>query len=156
VKDYLQRARAVVCAAEDVGIVPLEAQACGTPVIAFGKGDALETVVPAGEVRATGVYFGSQTAASLIGAIERFERLREHITAAACRANAERFAPAVFRRAFMAEVTRSIAAAGMRQPVEAGERVSAAWQPGMSAESAKRHPEAAGGADALTRGTSDF
>jgi glycosyltransferase involved in cell wall biosynthesis len=155
-KDYLQRARAFVCAEEDFGIVPLEAQACGTPVIALGKGSALETVVPVGEVRATGVYFGAQTVVSMLGAIARFERLREHISAAACRANAERFSPTVFRRAFMAEVTRTVAAAGVRQPVEAGQRAGAVWQPDMSGERANRHPEAAGGADALTPGTSDF
>ncbi|KAA1000555.1 glycosyltransferase family 4 protein [Paraburkholderia panacisoli] len=155
-KDYLQRARAFVCAEEDFGIVPLEAQACGTPVIALGKGRALETVVPLGEARATGVYFGAQTVVSMLGAIARFERLREHISPAACRANAERFSPAVFRRAFMAEVTQTIAAAGVRQPVEAGQRAGALWQPGMSGERANRHPEAAGGADALTPGASDF
>jgi glycosyltransferase involved in cell wall biosynthesis len=155
-KDYLQRARAFVCAEEDFGIVPLEAQACGTPVIALGKGSALEAVVPVGEARATGVYFGAQTVVSMLGAIARFERLREHISAAACRANAERFSPEVFRRAFMAEVTRTIAAASVRQPVEAGQRAGAVWQPGRSGERANRHPEAAGGADALTPGASDF
>ena len=53
----------------------------------------------------------------------RFERLREHITPAACRANAERFSAAVFRRAFMAEVTRTIAASGWRLRVAAAERI---------------------------------
>jgi glycosyltransferase involved in cell wall biosynthesis len=124
-KDYLQRARAFVFAAEeDFGIVPLEAQACGTPVIAFGKGDALDMLTPLGDAHPTGIYFGSQTVVSMREAIDRFERLREGITPAACRANAERFSAAVFRRAFMAEVTRTIAAAGMRQrvgTVEVGE-----------------------------------
>jgi glycosyltransferase involved in cell wall biosynthesis len=115
-RDHLQRARAFVCAAEeDFGIGALEAQACGTPVIAFGKGGALETVVPVGEQRPTGVYFARQTIVSMLDAINRFERLREHITPAACRANAERFSAVAFRRAFMAEVTRTIVAAGLRQ-----------------------------------------
>ncbi|ASV99632.1 glycosyltransferase family 4 protein [Paraburkholderia aromaticivorans] len=123
-KDHLQRARAFVFAAEeDFGIVPLEAQACGTPVIAFGKGGALETVVPIGEAHPTGVYFARQTVVSMLDAIDRFERQRDQITPAACRANAERFSAAVFRRAFMAEVTRTIAAAGWRQRIGTVERV---------------------------------
>jgi glycosyltransferase involved in cell wall biosynthesis len=114
-KHHLQRARAFVLAAEeDFGSVALEAQACGTPVIAFGKGGALETVVPIGEAHPTGVYFACQTVVSMLDAIDRFERQRDQITPAACRANAERFSAAVFRRAFMAEVTRTIAAAGLR------------------------------------------
>ncbi|MFL9890151.1 glycosyltransferase family 4 protein [Paraburkholderia sp. RL17-381-BIF-C] len=122
-KDHLQRARAFVFAAEeDFGIVALEAQACGTPVIAFGKGGALETVVPIGEAHPTGVYFARQTVVSMLDAIARFERQCEQITPAACRANAERFSAAVFRRAFMAEVTRTIAAAGLRHRVGVVER----------------------------------
>lgn len=70
--DAMREARAFVFAAnEDFGIVPVEAQACGTPVIALGQGGARETVVD-GE---TGVFFPEQTPASLIAAVERFERL---------------------------------------------------------------------------------
>ncbi len=135
-RDYLQRARAFIFAAEeDFGIVALEAQACGTPVIAFGKGGALETVVPLGEAHPTGVYFGRQTVVSMLDAIDRFERQHEQITPAACRANAERFSAAVFRRAFMAEVTRTIAAVGARGESAAVERIDtefvtepAGWQ----------------------------
>lgn len=71
-KDYLQRARAFVFAAyEDFGILPVEAMACGTPVIAFGKGGAKETVIEG----KTGTFFEEQTVSSLIQAIERFETL---------------------------------------------------------------------------------
>ncbi|CAN7293968.1 glycosyltransferase [Paraburkholderia sp. DD10] len=123
-KDYLQRARAFVLAAEeDFDLLALQAQACGTPVIAFGKGGALETVVPVGDAHPTGVHFARQTVVSLLDAIGRFERLREQITPAACRANAERFSPAVFRRAFMAEVTRTIAARGRRRRIGLVERI---------------------------------
>ncbi|MET3229516.1 UNVERIFIED_ORG: glycosyltransferase involved in cell wall biosynthesis [Burkholderia sp. 1263] len=123
-KDYLQRARAFVLAAEeDFDLLALQAQACGTPVIAFGKGGALETVVPVGDAHPTGVYFAHQTVVSMLDAIGRFERLREQITPAACRANAERFSPAVFRRAFMAEVTRTIAARGRRRRIGLVERI---------------------------------
>jgi glycosyltransferase involved in cell wall biosynthesis len=114
-KDHMQRARAFVHAAEeDFGIAVVEAQACGTPVIAFGKGGALETVVPIGEPFPTGVHFSRQTVDALVDAVESFEAQRPAITPAACRANAERFSAATFRRAFMIEVTRAIAFPGAR------------------------------------------
>ncbi|CAG4891328.1 glycosyltransferase family 4 protein [Paraburkholderia saeva] len=119
-RDYMQRAKAFVFAAEeDFGIVSVEAQACGTPVIAYGKGGTLETVVPLGEPGPTGVYFEQQTVPSLLEALDRFERQHSLITAAACRANAERFSAATFRHEFMLEVTRTIAAGGVRSRVEA-------------------------------------
>lgn len=69
--DYMQRARAFVFAAEeDFGIVPVEAQACGTPVIAFGRGGAAETVIH-GE---TGWLFNEQTVPTLVQAIHDFEQ----------------------------------------------------------------------------------
>ncbi len=72
VKSYLQKCKAMIfCAEEDFGIIPLEAQACGRPVIAYGKGGTLETVVD-GE---TGVFFYRQETESLCNAIGRFEDL---------------------------------------------------------------------------------
>lgn len=72
VKDYLQRCKAMIfCAEEDFGIVPLEAQACGRPVIAYGKGGALETVVD----KVTGVFFLKQEVESVIEGIKKFEKL---------------------------------------------------------------------------------
>jgi glycosyltransferase involved in cell wall biosynthesis len=126
-KDYMQRAKAFVFAAEeDFGIVAIEAQACGTPVIAYGKGGALETVVPLGEARPTGVYFAQQTVSAILDAVNDFERQRALITPAACRANAERFSAATFRHAFMTEVTRTIAAAGPRPRIERA-KTDLAW-----------------------------
>ena len=59
--DYLQRAKAFIFAAEeDFGILPLEAQACGTPVIAYGKGGALETVRGLEHEKPTGLFFPSK------------------------------------------------------------------------------------------------
>ena len=69
---YLQNCKALIfCAEEDFGIVPLEVQACGRPVIAYGKGGACETVKDG----KTGVFFSEQTADSAREAIERFEAL---------------------------------------------------------------------------------
>lgn len=96
--DHMRRARAFVFAAEeDFGITPVEAQACGTPVIAFGKGGALESVVGEfGETR-TGFFFADQTTESIRAAVEAFHALPAPPTAAACRRNAERFSPESFR-----------------------------------------------------------
>jgi glycosyltransferase involved in cell wall biosynthesis len=71
IEDALQRAKALVYAAdEDFGIVPVEAQACGTPVIAYGKGGSLETVLQG----KTGFFFFEQTPESLSRAVEEFEQ----------------------------------------------------------------------------------
>ncbi|MBS0615257.1 MAG: glycosyltransferase [Verrucomicrobia bacterium] len=71
-RQYMQKAKAFVFAAEeDFGIVPVEAQAAGTPVIAFGKGGALETVVDG----VTGVFFDEQTPPSMNEAVNQFEKM---------------------------------------------------------------------------------
>jgi glycosyltransferase involved in cell wall biosynthesis len=75
---------------EDFGIVPLEAQACGRPVVAFGRGGALETVLDG----RTGVFFAEQSMASLADAVER--AARQGWDSAAIRAHAETFGPARF------------------------------------------------------------
>ncbi len=72
VKDYLQRCKAMLFSAEeDFGIVPLEVQACGRPVIAYGKGGALETVVEG----VTGTFFKEQTTESVKSQILKFEKM---------------------------------------------------------------------------------
>jgi glycosyltransferase involved in cell wall biosynthesis len=71
VRELIAKAKAFVFAAEeDFGIVVVEAQAAGTPVIAFGKGAVLETVVP----NKTGLFFNEQTPQSLIQTLQEFER----------------------------------------------------------------------------------
>jgi glycosyltransferase involved in cell wall biosynthesis len=101
--DHLQRARAFVFAAEeDFGISVVEAQACGTPVVAFGRGGALESVLGLPRERPTGVFFKEQTEESLLEAVERFEKYSGLFDARQCRRNAERFSSEKFKSALMA------------------------------------------------------
>lgn len=97
-KDHMQRAKAFVFAAEeDFGITPVEAQACGTPIIAFGRGGALETVKGLDSDAPTGVFFEEQTTESIVNAVQNFEKNAHRITSQSCRDNAERFSVAQFR-----------------------------------------------------------
>lgn len=105
VRDWFRRARAFVFAAdEDFGIVPLEAQACGTPVIALGRGGALETVRGAPGAERTGLFFDDDRSATIAAAVRSFEALDASPTALACRANAERFTAQRFRDQFATAV----------------------------------------------------
>ena len=91
-KEKMQKAKAFVFAAEeDFGITPVEAQACGTPVIAYGKGGALETVCGLDSDKPTGVFFKEQNVANIVEAVNMFEKNAGKITAENCRENAERF-----------------------------------------------------------------
>ena len=76
---------------EDFGIVPVEAQAAGTPVIALGKGGALDSVIPG----VTGLFYDDESVEGLCGAIEEFEGCGG-FDSDACRKNADRFAKAEF------------------------------------------------------------
>lgn len=90
----MQKAKALVFAAEeDFGIIPVEAQACGTPVIAYGKGGCLETVVDG----ITGIHFEEQNVESLINAVNKFESLQESFDAETVRENANRFSISSFK-----------------------------------------------------------
>ena len=104
--DHMQRARALVFAAqEDFGIMPVEAQACGTPVIAFGQGGSLETVVDGSDDRPrTGRHFPRQTIESIVEAVTWFDANHRAISADDCRRHAERFSQQIFRRDFAAAV----------------------------------------------------
>ncbi|AYZ32264.1 glycosyltransferase family 4 protein [Serratia sp. FDAARGOS_506] len=97
--ECMQKAKAFVFAAEeDFGITPVEAQACGTPVIAFGKGGSLETVRPFGVSKATGVFFANQTVTSVVEAIEHFQNIESSILPQDCRDNALRFSVSRFHK----------------------------------------------------------
>jgi glycosyltransferase involved in cell wall biosynthesis len=86
--EYLKKARAFVFSAEeDFGIVNVEAQACGIPVIAYGRGGALETI----EQDITGLFFYKQDVASLVDAVNRFLAIEDKFDPELIRANAKRF-----------------------------------------------------------------
>lgn len=97
--ENMQRCRAFVFAAkEDFGIVPVEAQACGTPVVALGAAGTAETVRDLDAPEPTGALFDEQTPDSLLAAVDRLEAGIDGLSPLAIRANAERFGRDVFRR----------------------------------------------------------
>jgi glycosyltransferase involved in cell wall biosynthesis len=104
-------ARAFLFAAEeDFGIAPVEAQAAGTPVIAFGRGGALESIRGMDDAAPTGVFFAAQTPRAVADAVGAFESGGAGISAAACRENALRFAKERFRSEIGRIVDSAVAA----------------------------------------------
>ncbi|MBZ9709273.1 glycosyltransferase [Mesorhizobium sp. ESP7-2] len=108
-KEYVEtlaRAKAMVFAGcEDFGIALAEAQACGTPLIAFGRGGAVDIVRRLGSsAEPTGVLFKAQTIESLKAAVVRFEENSHAITPRACTANAARFSEENFDRAILESI----------------------------------------------------
>jgi glycosyltransferase involved in cell wall biosynthesis len=101
---YMQNCRALIFPTEeDFGIVPLEVQACGKPVIAYGRGGALETVIPLknkDKQPETGVFYYDQTPDALLRAVEEFEAKCDDIDPQSCRTNALRFDSSIFETRF--------------------------------------------------------
>jgi UDP-N-acetylmuramyl pentapeptide phosphotransferase/UDP-N-acetylglucosamine-1-phosphate transferase/glycosyltransferase involved in cell wall biosynthesis len=107
---YLQLAKGFIFAAEeDFGIAPVEAQACGTPVLAFGRGGVLESVIPG----KTGYFFMDQTPQSIVEAMGHFEKIEWDYWA--IRQHAENFSARHFRKQFRALVHREWEAFQARQ-----------------------------------------
>lgn len=102
--ENMQQAKAFVFAAEeDFGIIPVEAQACGTPVIAYGKGGCLETVSDG----VSGLHFSDQTSLSIINAVERFELLPT-LSPFIVRANAEKFSIDAFHHKLSTVINKTV------------------------------------------------
>jgi glycosyltransferase involved in cell wall biosynthesis len=113
VKDYLERAKAFVHAAEeDFGIAMVEAQACGTPVIAFRKGGASEIVVEG----KNGILFDMQSPETIIEAIKRLDKMYDRLNLAEIRENALRFSKERFRKEFKDFVEDVLREAHQRLP----------------------------------------
>jgi glycosyltransferase involved in cell wall biosynthesis len=107
IRDHLRRCKALLFPGEeDFGIVPLEAQACGAPVVALGRGGATETVVPS-----TGVLYPEPTENGLVEAILEFEKQQLDFDPSAARVQALRFTTERYRREllnYLASVTDSV------------------------------------------------
>lgn len=98
-ENYMRNAKAFVFAAEeDFGITPVEAQACGTPVIAYGKGGVLETIRGMSKNNPTGVFFDKQHVGSIVDAVNRFESNFDLFDPIECRNNAMRFSEERFKK----------------------------------------------------------
>ena len=108
-RGYMQNAKAFVFASEeDFGITPVEAQACGTPVIAYGRGGVCESVRGLDCDRPTGVFFAEQTAVSICEAVIEFEENCDRILPMACRENAMRFSTERFQTEFLEFVEQAL------------------------------------------------
>jgi len=109
-RSHLQQAKAFIFAAEeDFGIAPLEAQACGTPVIAYGKGGVLETIQGLPKDSPTGIFFSEQSEKAIQEAVELFEGLSTPILPSDCRQNAMRFSQERFCEQLKSFVNQAMA-----------------------------------------------
>ncbi|MDJ0680608.1 MAG: glycosyltransferase [Xenococcaceae cyanobacterium MO_167.B52] len=103
VAEYMAKAKAFVYAAcEDFGIALVEAQACGTPVIAYGGGGALETVkdIRQNPQTGTGLFFPVQTTTAIIRAVETFEQIASQISSEQCCLQAAKFSSPRFQKSY--------------------------------------------------------
>ena len=107
---YVQRARAFIFAAEeDFGIAPLEAQACGTPVIAYKKGGVTETLLGLEHAQPTAVFFETQSIDAIKNAVRQFNENAARFDPQRIRDNVTRYSPQRFRSEFMTFVEDALA-----------------------------------------------
>jgi len=142
-RQYMQRARGFVFAAEeDFGIVPVEAQACGTPVIAFGRGGVLESVIPG----QTGLFFNEQSVESVVHTVGEFES--RQWDSQLIRRNAERFSIQQFRDQFW-ELTKKNWAAFLAERIDSSRKTSESAMASLAAWPTSRDLPANADADQL-------
>ncbi len=110
VRQHLAHAKAFIFPSEeDFGIVPVEAQACGTPVIAYGRGGVLETVVPPGQAAPpTGLFFSEQSAAAICAAVKQFNQTQHLFDPETISRHAQAFSAGRFRIEFAAQVEAAL------------------------------------------------
>lgn len=110
VRQHLAHAKAFIFPSEeDFGIVPVEAQACGTPVIAFGRGGALETVIPPGQnAPPTGMFFDEQSAQAICTAVQEFNRTQHLFDPRAISEHAQSFSNERFKTEFADQVQAAV------------------------------------------------
>ena len=115
-RDHYARCRAFLFPGEeDIGLTPIEAQACGRPVIAYARGGALETVCgfyPDESIApesSTGIFFREQSVDSMVEAIQAFEAVESLFSPRVIRAQAERFDVSCFRSKMRAFISESVA-----------------------------------------------
>jgi glycosyltransferase involved in cell wall biosynthesis len=107
--EKMQHAKALIFAAEeDFGLIPVEAQACGTPVIAYGKGGALETVCDLSEPNPTGLFFPEQSIKAICNAVQIFEKNQQAFTVENCTNHARQFSADIFQEKFKSFVGNSV------------------------------------------------
>ncbi len=111
VEKYMAKAQAFVYAAcEDFGIALVEAQACGTPVIAYKQGGALETVKDISQFpqTGTGIFFPEQSVEAIMEAVETFEKYQSQITVEQCCLQADKFSRSSFHKSYQDFVEQSV------------------------------------------------
>lgn len=110
IRDHMQRCKALLFPGfEDFGIVPVEAQACGAPVIALGKGGATETIIgPESGKEATGLFFAEASVECMTNAIEEFDKEKNFYSSHAARRFALTFNQKNFEQGMLDQISKFV------------------------------------------------